>query len=121
MQSKLEGTTGNNQVEADQDNIALFTMIKKIVCGVEESLQKIKAIVMAEKTLHTFCKKSNVANDNYKSQFDVYVTVLETYAGGIIVPLALVDGNLRELYPSLSDPNNALSRQHEAETESTKE
>ena len=52
------------------------------------------AIVMADKTLHTFQKNPNVANDNYKSQFDAYVNVLEAYAGRITVPPDLVDGKL---------------------------
>ena len=95
MWSKLEGTTGNKQVKADQYGIYLFSMIKNIMCGVEESPQNTTAIVMSEKMLHTFWKKTNVVNDNYKSQFGAYVTVLEAYAVGIIVPPALVDGNIR--------------------------
>ena len=62
MRSKLEGLTGHEQVEADQDSIDLFSMVKKIMCGVEESLQKTMSIVMAKKTQHTFRQNSNVAN-----------------------------------------------------------
>ena len=79
------------------------------------------AIVMAEKMLHTFWQNTNVTNDNYKIQFDAYITVLEAHAGGITVPPALVGGNLRELHPSLRDPNNQLSHQREAAKEEVKE
>ena len=60
-------------------------------------------------------------NDNYKSQFDVYVAILEAYAGGINVPPDLVDGKLRDLYPSLSEPNNSLLHHNEAATQAAKE
>ena len=83
-------------------------MINIIMCGVEESLQKTTAILMDQKTLHTFWKNPNVENDNYKSQFDIYVTFLKAYKGGITVSLDLVVGNHRELHASLSDPKNAL-------------
>ena len=96
-------------------------MINIIMCGVEESLYKTTAILMDHKTLHTFWKNPNVANNNYKIQFDTYVNVLVAYTSESNILPDFVDGNLRELYPSLSDPNNALSRQHEAETEATKE
>ena len=109
MRSKIEGTTGHKQAEIDQYGIDLLAMIKKIICGVEESPQKKMVIVVAEKTLHTFWKNPHVANNDYKSQFDAYVTVLETYAGRIIITPALIDVNLRELYPSLSNLKNALS------------
>ena len=39
-------------------------MIKKTMCGVEESLQKAITILMADKTLHTFWKNPNVANND---------------------------------------------------------
>ena len=96
-------------------------MINKIMCGVEESLHKKMAIVMAKKTLHMFWKNPNVENETYKSHFDNYVTVLEAYAGRITVPPDLVDGKLRELYPSLRYPKNVLSHQREAATEAAKE
>ena len=86
--------TGNEQFEAHQDGTELLSMVNKIMCDVEDYLQKTMAIVMADKTLHTFQKNPNVANDNYKSQFDAYVNVLEAYAGGITVPPDLVDGKL---------------------------
>ena len=89
--------------------------------SVKESLQKTTAIVMAEKTLHTFRKNPRVENDGYKSQFDAYVTILEAYVGGITAPLDLVEGKLRELYTSLGDPENALSHHHEAATEAANE
>ena len=108
MHPKIEGTTGHEQVDSDQDWIDLLATIKKITYGVEEFLQKTMAIVMAKKTLHMFWKNTNVANDDYKIQFDTYVTILEAYTGRINVPPDLVDGKLRELYPSLSDPKNAL-------------
>ena len=56
MRSKLEVTTGHEQVEADQDGITLLAMIKNIVCGVEESLQNTMSIVIVNKTLHMFWK-----------------------------------------------------------------
>ena len=45
---------GYDKVEADQDGIDLLKLIYKIMVGVEESLQQTMAIVMAERTLHTF-------------------------------------------------------------------
>ena len=85
-----------------------MAVIEKIMCGVEESTQKTMVILMSEKTLHPFWKNTNVANNDYNSQYDAYVTVLDAYAGGITVPTALVYGKLKELYPSLSNPENAL-------------
>ena len=79
IHSKLKITTGHKQVEADQYGISLLAMINNIMCGVEESLQKKMVIVMAEETLHTFRQNTNLENDNYKSQFNTYVTVLEAY------------------------------------------
>ena len=38
MRSKLEDMTGHNQVNADQEGMALLAMIKKIMCGVKDSL-----------------------------------------------------------------------------------
>ena len=76
---------------------------------------------MAKKTLHTFWKNPNVEKDNYKSQFDAYVTVLEACVGGISVPPDLVDENLRELYPLLGNLKNELSNQIEAATEAAKD
>ena len=76
--------TGHKRVKADQDNIPLLAMIKNIMCSVDDSSQKIMAIVMEKKNMHTFWKNPNVANDAYKSQFDAYVTVLE-------------DGRIKEL------------------------
>ena len=49
--------------------MALLTMIKKIMCGLEESIQKI-AIITAKKMLPIFWKNPNVENDNYKISFD---------------------------------------------------
>ena len=97
MCSNLEYITGNDQVKAEQGGIELLTMINNIMCGVEESLPKKMVIVMAEETLHTFRQNTNLENDNYKSQFNTYVTVLEAYMWNITVPLALVYGNTREL------------------------
>ena len=103
MQSKLEGTKGYEQVEAYQDGISLLKLIKKIMVGIEESLQKTMVIVMAERTLHTFLQQMGTSNDDYKSQFDTYVTVLEAYCGGVRVPQILVDTKVKELYPSVLD------------------
>ena len=86
-------------MEAYQDGISLLKLIEKIMVGVEESLQQMMAIVMAERTLYTFFQKMGTSNDNYKSQFDVYVTVLEAYCDGVIVPQILVDTKMKELYP----------------------
>ena len=104
MRSKIEGTTGHKRAEIDQYGIDLLAMIKKIICGVEESPQKKMVIVVAEKTLHTFWKNPNVANDNYKIRFVAYVTVLEAHAVRITAPLAVVDGKSRQLYPSIRYP-----------------
>ena len=79
------------------------------------------SIIMTDKTLYTFFQNPNVSNDDLKSQFDAYITVLEAYAGRITVPPDLVDGKLRELYPSLRYPKNVLSHQREAATEAAKE
>ena len=49
MCSKLEVRTGHNQVEEDKDSIVLLEMIKSIMCGMEDSLQKKTAIIMASK------------------------------------------------------------------------
>ena len=51
------------------------------------------------------------SNYDYKSQFDVYITVLESYCGGVSVPQVLVDTKLKELYPSVSDVTTANSSQ----------
>ena len=112
MRPRLERTAGHDQVESDQDGISLLVMIEKIVCGVEEYLQETMYIVMDEKMLHMLWQNTNVENN---------VTVLEAYAGRITVPPTLVDDNLRELYPSLSDLKNVLLYQHDAETEAAKE
>ena len=77
MCSNLEYITGNDQVKAEQGGIELLTMINNIMCGVEESLPKKMVIVMAEETLHTFRKNTNLENYNYKSQFNTYVPVLD--------------------------------------------
>ena len=63
-------------MEADQDGIALIKLIEKIMVGVEESLQQTMAIVMLERTLHNFFQKMGTSNNDYKSQFDAYVTVM---------------------------------------------
>ena len=36
-------------------------------------------------------------NDNYKSKFDAYVTVMDAYCGGVSVLHILVDTKLKEL------------------------
>ena len=95
MRSKLEGTKGYEQVEAYQDGLFLLNFIKKIMVGVEESLQQTMAIVVAERTLHTFFRKMVTSNDDYKSQFDAYVTVMEAQFGGVSVPQLLVDTKLK--------------------------
>ena len=91
MRSKLEGTKGYEQVEADQYGITLLKLMEKIMVGVEDSLQQTMKIVMAERTLHTFFQKMGTLNDDYKSQFNAYVMVLEAYCGGVSVPQILVD------------------------------
>ena len=70
---------------------------------------------MAERTLHTSFHKMGTSNNDYKSQFDAYVTVLEAYCGGVSVPRVLVDTNLKELYPSVSDVTTADSIQRMAD------
>ena len=114
MQSKLEGRKGYEQEEAEQDGIALLKLIEKIMVGVEESLQQMMAIVMAERTLYTFFQKMGTSNDNYKSQFDVYVTVPEVYCGGVSIPQVLVDTKLKEFYSSVLDVTTADSSQRTA-------
>ena len=84
--------------------------------GVEESLQQTMAIVMAERKLHTFFQQMGISNENYKSQFHAYVTVLKAYCGGVIVPHVLVYTNLKELYPLVSDVTTADSS-HRTEAE----
>ena len=64
MRSKLDVTTGHEQVEAYQDGITLLAMIKNIIYGVEESLQYTMAILMAKKTLHMLKKNKNVARSS---------------------------------------------------------
>ena len=49
------------------------------------------ATVMAERTLHTFLPHMGTSNEDYKSQFDAYVTVLEAYYGGVSINQILVD------------------------------
>ena len=66
--------------------------MKKVMCGLEESLQKTMAIVMSKKMLHSFWKNPNVANENYKSQFDAYIIIYEACASGITIPPDLMDG-----------------------------
>ena len=82
-------------MEADQDGITLLKLIDNIMVGVEESLQKTMAIVMAESTLHTLFHQMGTSNGDYKSQLDAYVTVLEAYCGGVSVPQILVDTKLK--------------------------
>ena len=55
------------------------------------------------------------SNDDYKSQFNAYVMVLEAYCGGVSVPQILVDTKLKELYPSVSDATTANGHQRMAE------
>ena len=62
-----------------------------------------------------------MANKYYKIQFNVYINILEVYAGRITVPPALVESKLRDMYPYLSDPKNALSNQNESVTEAAKD
>ena len=114
MRLKLEGTKGYEQVEADEDVIALIKLIEKIMVGVEESLQQTMAIVMAERTLYTLFHQMDTSNDNYKSQFEEYATVMEAYCGGVRVPQILVDTKLKEFYPSVSDVTTADSGQRTA-------
>ena len=94
----MEGKKRYEKVEADQYGIALIKLIEKIMVGVEESLQKTTAIVMAERTLQTFFQQMGTPNNDYKSQFDAYVTVLEAYCGGVGVYQILVDTKFKELY-----------------------
>ena len=61
------------------------------------------AIVMAERTLHTFFQKMGMSNNDYNGQFDAYVTGIEAYCVGVSVPHILVDTKLKELYPLISD------------------
>ena len=84
MRSKLEGTTGHKEVDSDQYNMALLSMIKNIMCGVEDSLQKKMAIIMSDKMLHIFWQKPNVANDNNKSQFDTYIMFWGLVRAGLL-------------------------------------
>ena len=72
MRSKLEGTKGYEQVEADQYGITLLKLIEKIMVGVEESLHQTMVILIAERTLHTFFQHMGKSNNDYKSQFDSY-------------------------------------------------
>ena len=44
MRSKLEGTKGYDQLEADQDGIAILKFTDNIMVGVEDSLQQMMAI-----------------------------------------------------------------------------
>ena len=69
------------------------------------------AIIMAEKTPHTFWNNTNMANDNCKIQVNAYATVLEAYAGGATKNTDLVYFKLREIYLSLRDPKSALLHQ----------
>ena len=117
MFSKLEGKTGHNKFKSYQYGISLLAMVKNIMLSIEDYLHKTVSIIMAEKMLHTFWQNPNVENDNYKIHLNTYVTVLEAYAGRITVQPDLEDGKIRELYPSLSDPKNALSHQREATPE----
>ena len=55
------------------------------------------------------------SNDDYKSQFNAYVMVLEAYCGGVSVPQILVDTKLKQLYPSGSDVTTADSGQRTAD------
>ena len=121
MHTKIEVTIGHEQVKSYQYGIALLTITKKIMCGVEKSLQKTMATVTADKMLHALWQNTNVAKNNYKSQFSAYGTILGAYSSSITAPPALMNGNLRELYPSLSDPKSALSHYHEAATEAAKD
>ena len=107
MGLKLEGTKGYEQVEADEDVIALIKLIEKIMVGVEESLQQTMVIVMEERTLHTFFQNMGKSNNNYKIQFGAYVMVLEAYCGGVNAPQIVVDTKLKELYPLVSDMTTA--------------
>ena len=107
MRSKLEGIEGYEQVESYQDGIFLLKVIKKIMVGVEESLQQTMAIVIAKRTLYTFFQKIVTSNDNYKSHFDAYVRVLEACCGGVSVTQILVDTKLKEFYPSVLDVTTA--------------
>ena len=72
------------------------------------------AIVLAEMTLYIFFQQMGTSNDDYKSQFNEYVTVLEAYCDGVSVPQVLVNTNLKELYPSISDVTTAENSQHTA-------
>ena len=121
MRSKLEGTTGHKHFEEDKDGVTQLTVIKTIMCIVEESLQNTTAIVMAKKMLHIFWQNTNVANNDYRIRFYSYITALEGYADKITVPLALVGGKIIELYPSFRNQKNTLLNQSEAEIEAAKE
>ena len=56
-------------------------MIQSIMCGVQYYLQETWALVKADTTLHMFCKKPNMTNNQYKTQLEAYITVLESYWG----------------------------------------
>ena len=42
-------------------------------------------MVKSEKMLHMFCQKPNVTNKKYMTQFESYVTALESY--GVFFPI----------------------------------
>ena len=56
----------------------------------------------------------STSKDDYKSQFDVYVMVLEAYCCGLSIPQILVDTKLKELHPLVSDVTTANSGQRTA-------
>ena len=62
-----------------------------------------------------------MANNYYKSQFDTYITFLEPFAGGVNALPYLADGKIRELYPPLSEPKNALLNQRKVVAEAAKD
>ena len=97
MCSKLEGRTGHSQAEQDKDSIVILDTIKSIMCGIEDSLQNKTATVMAKKILHMFWQNTNLANNDYKIQFDAHVNILEAYAVRMTIPPALLDSKLRDL------------------------
>ena len=83
-----------------------------IMCGVEDHLQDTWELAKEEKNLHTFWKNPNTVNDNYKTQFEEFVIVLESYGVCVTIQPALLSEKMKTMH--------ATDAENPGETENTK-
>ena len=96
LRTKLKGMKGFQLATDAQDGIALHGLIRAVMCGVEEHLQDTWVMAKADRALFSFWQRPGVSTDEYATQFDAFVTVIDKIGGTIPLHPHLLKKKLRE-------------------------